>query len=322
MKRRSVLGLMLAAPLLAACGGQSPTQSAPNGSGTGNGLLTVGMIPVAHFAPVYIAQKEGFFREEGLEVKTQKIQNAASIVPSVINGQLSFGTSSGTPFINAVSKNLPVRAVAPAGANPDTPESDTIGVLVGSDGPATLGDLKGKTLAVNAQGSQPHIAIAKLLKEAGVDPKSLNIVAMPMADSLAALKQGRIQAAAVAEPFVTIGLQQGAQELTALYSLAFKSVGMESVYFASEQLIASRRDEVDAFCRSMIKANELTNQDPKLLESILVSELDMDKDLAGKMVKPTFASNLEPDTLIEISSVMVETDFLAQAPASEKLVLS
>lgn len=322
MKRRSMLGLMLAAPLLAACGGQNSQSQGAASSGTGAGLLTVGMIPVAHFAPVYLAQQEGLFKSEGLEVKTQVIQNAASIVPSVINGQLSFGTSAGTPFINAVAKNLPVRAVAPAGANPGSPEEDTIGLVVRADGPNTLKDLSGKTMAVNAQGSQPHIAAAKVLMDAGVDPKSVNIVAMPMADAMAALKQGRVDAAGLAEPFVTIAKGQDDKVLSALYSLAFTGTQMESVYFSSNKLIESNRAEVEAFQRAMIKANELANNDPKLLQSILVSKLQMDKDLAAKMIIPTFSTSMDSSTLSEISKVMVETGFLKQELPGDKMVMS
>lgn len=325
MKRRLFLGALAAMPLLAACGGESskPAAGANGSAGAGgSGLLTVGMIPVAHFAPLYIAQDQGFFKAEGLEVKTQIIQNAASIVPSVINGQLSFGTSAGTPFINGVAKKLPILAVAPAGADPATPAEDTIGVLVNQDGPKTLADLAGQTLAVNAQGSQPHIALSKILKEAGVDASSVQIVAMPMADALAALNQGRVGAVAVAEPFVTMGISQGARLLSPLYSLAFKNTGAESVYFASKQFIESNRAEVDAFSRALVKANQLANQDRSVLVDVLVNKLDMDSALAKKMVVPTFATELKPETLMEISDVMVETGFLTESIPAENLVLS
>ena len=319
MKRRSFLGALAAVPLLAACGAEGSTQG---GAGSGNGQLTVGMIPVAHFAPVYIAQQEGFFAAEGLEIQTQIIQNAASIVPSVINGQLSFGTASGAPFINGVSKNLPILAVAPAGANPGTPEADTIGILVAEDGPMDLAALAGQTLAVNAQGSQPHIAAAKILLDAGVDPKSVRIVAMPMADAIAALDQGRIQAAAMAEPFVTLGQEQGARLLSPLYSLAFRSTGMESVYFASQTFIDSRREEVDAFSRAIIKANQLANEDRAVLIDVLVSKLELDEGLATKMTIPTYGTDTNPETLVQIAEVMTETDFLAAPVEAGKLVLS
>ena len=319
MKRRSFLGALAAVPLLAACGAES---TAKGSAGAGSGPLTVGMIPVAHFAPVYIAQQQGFFAAEGLEIKTQVIQNAASIVPSVINGQLSFGTASGAPFINGVSKNLPILAVAPTGANPGTPEADTIGILVAQGGPKNLGELAGQTLSVNAQGSQPHIAAAKILKDAGIDPKSVNIVAMPMADALAALDQGRIQAAGMAEPFVTIGIEQGARLLSPLYSLAFRNTGMESVYFASESFIDSRRDEVDAFNRAIIKANQLANEDRTVLVDVLVSKLELDAALAEKITIPTFATGTSPETLVEISEVMAETGFLSGPVDAGKLVLA
>lgn len=320
MKRRAFLGVLGAIPLLSACGSGTPATQGSSGSTGQLGQLTVGMIPVAHFAPVYIAQQEGFFEDEGLEVTTQVIQSAASIVPSVLNGQIDIGTSAGTPFINSIAKNLPVRAIAPAGSNPADPAEDTIAILVSQDGPKTIQELAGRSMAVNAQGSQPHVAASKLLLDAGGDPTQLQTVAMPMPDAIAALNQGSIDAAAVAEPFVTLGQEQGARILTALYSEAFQTTGTESVYFASEEFIASRREEMDAFQRALVKANQLANDDHSVLERVLVSELDMDADLARKMVPPTFSTALESSTLEEISQVMVETGFLEEPIPGERFL--
>jgi NitT/TauT family transport system substrate-binding protein len=321
MQRRSFLGALAALPLLSACGGPNGSSVTDASLSGGAGRLAVGMIPVAHFAPVYIAQQEGFFNDEGLEVTTQVIQSSAAIVPSVINGQLQIGTSAGTPFINPVVKNLPIRAVAPAGANPASPQEDTIAVLVAPDGPQSIRELEGVPMAVNAIGSQPHIAAAKILLDAGGDPKKMQPIAMPMPDSLAALQQGRVMAAAMAEPFVSLGQQQGARILTALYSVAFQNTGAESVYFASQAFIDSRREEVEAFNRAIIKANQAANEDHSLLVNVLVSKLDMKEGLARKMVPPTFATDLKPATLQEISHVMVETGFLNEPVPAERLVI-
>ena len=126
----------------------------------------------------------------------------------------------------------------------------------------------------------------------------------------------------MAEPFVTIGIEQGARLLSPLYSLAFRNTGMESVYFASESFIDSRRDEVDAFNRAIIKANQLANEDRTVLVDVLVSKLELDAALAEKITIPTFATGTSPETLVEISEVMAETGFLSGPVDAGKLVLA
>lgn len=322
MKRRSFLGALAAAPLLASCG--LAPGSAPNAAAqaAGSGRFAVGLMPVAHFATVYIAQQEGLFRREGLTITTQVIQNAASMVPSVLNGQLAIGSAAGAPFLNAVARNVPTRAVAPATALPRNDAEDTIGIVVAADGPQTLGDLAGKTLATNAQGSQPHIAACKVLLDAGIDPDGVRVVAMPMPDQIAALQQGRVAAAALGEPFVTIAVGQGARILSPLYAPAFPGPGVESVFFSAQEIIDARREELTAFGRCVIEANTLANEDRTLLEAILVRELNMEPELAREMVVPRFATDLDPEALVGISDVMTETGFLLEPVAADRLVFA
>src|SRR5699024_8739139 len=231
MHRRSFLGLLGAAaltPVVSGCNLVPGSGPNPAVSNAGTGKLTLGIIPIAHFSTMYLAQQEGLFEREGLSIQMQIIQNAAAMVPSVINGQLAIGTGSGTPFLNAVSRNVPIRMAAPACNNPGTPEQDTLAEVVATD--------------------------------------EIDYAPMPMADAVAAVGQGRVEAAAVAEPFVTIAQQQGLRYLSAIYSLAFQGSGVESVFYAAEEVMSARRDEFEAFSLATIEANQMANEDPQLAQ--------------------------------------------------------
>lgn len=325
MHRRSFLGLLGVAaltPVVSGCNlvpGSGPNPAIKN---AGTGELTIGMIPIAHFSTMYLAQQEGLFEREGLSIQMQIIQNAAAMVPSVINGQLAIGTGSGTPFLNAVSRNVPIRMAAPACNNPGTPEQDTLAVVVAKDSDIeTIADLAGKTVAMNAIGAQPHIALEKMLIEEGVTTDEIDYAPMPMADAVAAVGQGRVEAAALAEPFVTIAQQQGLRYLSAIYSLAFQGSGVESVFYAAEDVMTARRDEFEAFSRATIEANQMANEDPQLAQSILTQYLDMDPNIAAAMVMPEFATDTQTSTLEGISQVMVETGFLMEPIPGNRMVV-
>jgi len=325
MHRRSFLGLLGVAaltPVVSGCNlvpGSGPNPAINN---AGTGQLTIGMIPIAHFSTMYLAQQEGLFQREGLSIEMQIIQNAAAMVPSVINGQLAIGTGSGTPFLNAVSRNVPIRIAAPACNNPAIPEQDTLAIVVAKNSDIkTVADLAGKTVAMNAIGSQPHIALEKMLIDQGADAADVDYAPMPMADAVAAIGQGRVDAAAVAEPFVTIAEQQGLRHLSAMYSLAFEGGGVESVFYAAEEVITARQDEFDAFSRATIEANQMANEDPQLAQSILTKYLDMDPDIAAAMVMPEFATDTGTRTLEGISNVMVETGFLMEPIPKNRMVV-
>lgn len=325
MHRRSFLGLLgvaALAPVVSGCNLVPGSGPNPAVDDAGTGRLTLGMIPIAHFSTIYLAQQEGIFEREGLNIETQIIQNAAAMVPSVINGQLAIGTGSGTPFLNAVSRNVPISIAAPACNNPATPEEDTLGVVVAEDSDIqNIGDLAGKTIALNAVGSQPHIAIEKMLMDLGSDLEDVDYAPMPMADSITAVRQGRVDAAAIAEPFVTIAELEGLRHLSAVYSLAFDGAGVESVFYAADEVISARQDEFDAFSRATIEANQMANDDPQLAQSILTKYLDMDPDIASAMVIPEFATERQTGTLEGISDVMVKTGFLMEPISGDRMVV-
>ncbi len=78
--------LLLAALTLFAAACQSKTSSS---SGSAGGVetadLTVGVLPVVDAAPVYMAQKEGYF---------QQAQGGAALIPAMVSGDIQVAFSS------------------------------------------------------------------------------------------------------------------------------------------------------------------------------------------------------------------------------------
>ena len=98
MKHRLISVLAAASILgLAACGSGSPsstgggTAPATGGGEAGLTKVSVGVIPIVDCAPIYLGDKQGFFKEEGLELDIQTATGGAAIVPGVVSGSL--GTS-------------------------------------------------------------------------------------------------------------------------------------------------------------------------------------------------------------------------------------
>lgn len=301
-----------------------------NACGVGQGSATsyrpgepirIGAIPVIHFAPLYIAEEQGFFADEGLEIKIQTIQNAAAIAPSVLNGQLQFGTAASAPFISAAARGINVKAVVGATDVPLSPEEDSVALLVNNDSPTTqIADLKGKTVAVNALNSQPHIALTELLAREGVDVSTVNFVTLPMPEMSAALSADRIDVAAVAEPFVTIGMKKGARVLTPLYYPAFIPGGTEAVYFSAGPFLEKYPEIADGFERAITRANKLANSDPGVMRNIAVTKLKLPPEIADSMIYPTFSEETDGESIVEISQIMADNKFIPKAMTEEELI--
>lgn len=119
------------------------------------------------------------------EVKLAGFPNGPDQTESLISGRLDFGSLGDTPAIIARAGGAKTRLIAQPGTR-------TIGYLIAKkNGPKTLQDLKGKTIAIQ-KGSFMHRYVVGLLKDAGVTDYKL--VHMLIPDAQAALANGSVDA--------------------------------------------------------------------------------------------------------------------------------
>ena len=78
--RIAVLAAALAlAP--AGCGGDDDA-GAGDGESSGPTTITVGTLPIANAAPMYMGMEKGFFEEENLKIEPQVGEGGAALIPS------------------------------------------------------------------------------------------------------------------------------------------------------------------------------------------------------------------------------------------------
>lgn len=276
--------------------------------------IKVGVIPVADFAPVYIALEEGYFEQEGLNVQTQVMQNAAAIAPSVINGQLQFGTAATTPFLAAAQKGLPVKAVANAADVAASADQDVSALLVPeSAGITRPAELEGRTVAVNALSSILHIAAARSIEADGGDPSKVTFVAMPLPEMMTAMQQGRVDAASVVEPFFTIGKANGARAIAHPYTDAMLPGGTFALFFSAQPFIDRNPELVEKFASAVAKGSRTAAEHPEKVQEVLVKYGKLKPETAAAMLQPGYGKNVSPEALDQASAVMTELGFLPEA---------
>ncbi|QWU15531.1 sulfonate transport system substrate-binding protein [Paenibacillus sophorae] len=119
------------------------------------------------------------------EVKLTSFPNGPDQTESLISGRLDFGSLGDTPAIIAYAGGAKTRIIGQGSAH-------TVGYLIAKkDGPKTVKDLEGKTIATQ-KGSFMHRYLVGLLKEEGVTDYKL--VHMLIPDATAALARGDIDA--------------------------------------------------------------------------------------------------------------------------------
>jgi NitT/TauT family transport system substrate-binding protein len=168
----------------------SSSSSSPSASG-GTTSLTVGLgyIPSVQFAPFYLAQQKGYYRDAGLDVTFQnKID--PDLVTLVGQGTVDVGLADGTSVIPAASNGIPIVYVATVyRAFP------SIVFAKASSGIKTAADLKGRKIGIPGRYGSSWIMLQALLKSAGLTTADVQIVDYPDFGQGAAVQQGAVDAA-------------------------------------------------------------------------------------------------------------------------------
>ena len=118
--------------------------------------VTVGAASTTSDAPIYIADKKGYFRAEGLEAKVTNFRSAADMVAPLGIGQLDAGAGSASAGLyNAMLQGINIRIVADKASS--APGYGATKILVRKDHvdsgryKSPL-DFKGMKFAMNAPG--------------------------------------------------------------------------------------------------------------------------------------------------------------------------
>ena len=243
---------------------------------------------VPYYAPLYLAQENGYFAEEGLNVEFYYAA-AADIVKNVAAGNVEFGFPNADAVVAAKAQGIPVKVV-------HTTYQEGLGAIIfGSDsGISTPADLKGKKVAVTSLGSANYFQLQAAMESAGLTIDDVQVEIVGTGAILTALTEGQVDAI-VFSKLRTIELNNSgyaASEITCDQFLP--SFG--NVLVAGDKLVAEDPVTVDGFCRALNKA----------IEYIIDGHVEEAVDMSIEKYAPTFAE--KRDVVVQIlNDVFVKT---------------
>jgi NitT/TauT family transport system substrate-binding protein len=323
LRRRSVAAVLACIGLLAACGGNGDGGGGDGGDGGGAQepvTLTVGLIPIADVAPLYLGVNQGFFEEENLTIETQFAEGGAAIVPSVISGDYQIGFSNTTSLIIAATQNVPVQIVSQGVLGGATDDESWDAVMVAEDSPIrSPQDLEGKRIAVNTLQNIGPVTINTALDEEGVDYTTVEYVEVPFPEMIPALGSGDVDAVFVVEPFVTQGEAERARTILLPYVQTTPSLTV-ATYFASRQYIEENGDVVDRFVRAMNKSLEYAQENPDEAREVVLEYTEIPPEAAEAMTLPQWSSDLNLPTIEMMAELTEQYGFIDEQPDLGELI--
>jgi NitT/TauT family transport system substrate-binding protein len=321
IKRGVVAAVAVACALfVVACGGDD------NGGGGGGGdssaptKLTVGVIPIADVAPLYVGIDQGFFKDENLEITPQLAEGGAAIIPSVLSGDYQIGFSNTTSLIIASSKKLPVQIISQGvlGGTGDDDAWDGVVARKGS-GIKTPKDLEGKTVAVNTLNNIGPLTINNAMEKAGADYTKIKYIEIPFPDMNAALDAKRVDAAFEVEPAYSGGKAAGGTPILHSYEELAPNMTV-ATYFASKEYIAKNADVIERFKRAIEKSLEFSSQNPDAVRKAVGSYTEIPAEVIDKITLPVWKSDLNEPTIQQVADLAKKYGYIEEVPSMDDLI--
>jgi NitT/TauT family transport system substrate-binding protein len=218
--------------------------------------VTVGITNSATDGGFFIADKKGYFRAEGIQLKTTPFASAAGMIAPLGRSQLDVGGGTvAAGLYNAVEQGVLLRIVADKGSVTDKLEYSTLVIrkdLVDSGRYKSLADLKGMTIAVASPGSGSESSMNEALKKGGLKFTDVKTVYMGFPQMFVALTNKGVDAAVTNEPTLTRTLHEGAA-VRASKDVIYPGQ-QTAVVLYSEDFLQKRRPVAQKFLNAYIRA--------------------------------------------------------------------
>jgi NitT/TauT family transport system substrate-binding protein len=274
--------------------------------------LKVGYTPYISNSPLFLAQDEGYFAKQGLEVELIQTTNFAQTIPLLSQNEIDvYSGALSASFINGVAQNMNIKIVV--GKEYASPDGESSALLVRKDlfnsGELdTAAELKGRKVAVPAMGIISHFTLSKVLNTAGLTLKDVEVIQLTAADSVAAFQNGALDAATMGPPELQRAIAMGAA--VSLGSLNQLMPGFQYGFLAYGSNLLDNNPEAGkkfmvAFLQGVQKYNEGKTAQNK---EIIGKYLAMDDAILDK----TFWTPIYPDARIRTEDVLIFQDFLQE----------
>ena len=218
--------------------------------------LAVGTIGASSDSPFFIADKRGYFKEEGLTVKFIRFDSAVKAMAPLGTGELAAASgATSAALYNAVKRGVPLRIVADKAKNPPGYGFEALLVRkdLRDDGKIkTLADFKGRKIAISSPGNSEDFLVDHALRKAGLSIKDVEPVYLGFPQHIAAFTNKGIDVSLSVEPSISSILKA---------DKAVRFLGVDEFYpqfetaviFYSEKFIKERPEDAKKFMRAYLR---------------------------------------------------------------------
>jgi NitT/TauT family transport system substrate-binding protein len=311
----AALALAAGVTAVAGCSGASGAQAGPPPEKPD---ITVCDFPTIDSAGLFIAQMQGYFKQQGLTVKIEPMFASQQTVTGIENGSCDISSADYVTYVdNELLQHADLKIIAEASFL----QPHQLGLLVS---PKTqinaITGLAGKTIGVSQSDDIATLLVDSLLAENGVPLDSVHFEpGNPLNGAPKELEEDKFDAALVPDPFLTEGEEAYGLNVVADVdqggALNFPMQGFAVTAKWAQQNPSTLRDFITALDEGQQKADT----DRTLVEQAIVSPqfqyLGVSKGVASVIALPSYPVGVDVARLQRVPDAMVRFGFLPQSDA-------
>lgn len=261
--------------------------------------LRVSTLPTLSFAPYYIADAEGYFADEGIEVEFIASQRGVDTLPILLQGDLDVWNGAvNAGLLNAAAAGERIRIVADKGSIPASGCS-YVGYLarpdaVDADGQVLAERLLGERVPTSSALTSMY-AIDQFVRSLGIDPSEVVFEAMGMGSRAAALEGGAVPVSSINEPSMTRLLQE--TDLVKVADAVEHVPGLPLAVVGFGPRMLDDPDLADRFMRAYLRGVHTYAEGPTESNlAILTSAIEVEESVLREACWPAISSDGRIDT--------------------------
>ena len=228
--------------------------------------ITFGNLPLESSGLIYVAEKQGFFKQNGLNLIVKDYDTGLSSVNALLKGDVDIAGASEYPIVRAAFQNESVKTIAVIN------KSQLEYIIARKDhGIENVSDLRGKTIAL-PKGTIAEFYLARLLSFESINTSDVTLLNMTLAQSLEALLNGTVDALVNWQPYTNIVESNlGNNAVSWSVQSSQQSFG---VMICRNDWITQNPELVKHFLRALNQAEEYVHNDPAGAKEIVKKQMN------------------------------------------------
>jgi ABC-type nitrate/sulfonate/bicarbonate transport system substrate-binding protein len=310
IKKNWVVGIVIIAVVLGCAVVWYLQSSTPKYAGTPDSI-TLGVLPSEYSTLIWIADEQGFFSRNGLNVTLKNYSTGASSLNALSNGEVNYALSSEYAFATQVLNGSNFRQIATI----DKAENE---YLIGrkDKGISTISDLKGKKIGVLKKGAA-EFYLGRYLNLHGVSLDEVTLVNEQFAQSVGSMNNGTIDATLLPEPQAFM-IQNNLGDNAVVWPAQSGQL-LFMVISCTPDTMNKNPEVIERLLHSLYQAEQFAQEHPDEAKAIVQKKMQYDTAYMGKIwPEHRFALTLDQSLIVAMED---ETRWMMKNNLTDKKVM-